>query len=312
MSQPSRQVIQKGVKTVLSKQQTEALAYFNAQADEWGEKAVAKNEEKFNVIESRNNAVLNLIKQVGIAPQSRLLDVGCGTGDLVCDAARLGLVAHGVDYSDEMIQKARQNAEKNNCQHTFFECVSAFDMQWKLNYFDVLSANGFIEYINFDELMTILELMVDSIKPSGYLCFSSRNRLFNIFSGNDYTAMEVDGGTLVSLINEMIQYSSIENISELELVDIQPQEKNVAHPKTNIDVSTRYQYTPGELIQLLERFPLKPIGCQGIHIHGVPLRFARNNKRIHASLAEYLEPLSENDLSFIPFASSFVLSFMKM
>src|SRR5215472_3101278 len=46
-----------------------------------------------------------------LAPQAgeRILDLGCGTGQLTADIARSGAEVLGVDYSAEMIAGARKN-----------------------------------------------------------------------------------------------------------------------------------------------------------------------------------------------------------
>jgi ubiquinone/menaquinone biosynthesis C-methylase UbiE len=47
---------------------------------------------------------------LGLGPEDRLLEVGCGGGLLLRDALALGAVATGVDHSDEMVSLARERA----------------------------------------------------------------------------------------------------------------------------------------------------------------------------------------------------------
>ncbi|WP_063784359.1 class I SAM-dependent methyltransferase [Streptomyces sp. SBT349] len=53
-----------------------------------------------------------LLDRLGVAEGTRLVDLACGTGSLVVQAARRGADAHGVDVSEEMLAFARARAER--------------------------------------------------------------------------------------------------------------------------------------------------------------------------------------------------------
>ena len=85
-------------------QQCEALHYFRAHAEDWSRAASSNDEQNVNVIQQRNGYV-----QKAIAARSKtrsVLDVGCGTGELVHDIAKEGFDAVGVDFASEMIEIA--------------------------------------------------------------------------------------------------------------------------------------------------------------------------------------------------------------
>jgi putative AdoMet-dependent methyltransferase len=61
-----------------------------------------------------------LLARLGTAPEMVLVDVGCGTGSLVVEAARRGMAAHGVDVSENMLDFTRARADQagvNVCLH---------------------------------------------------------------------------------------------------------------------------------------------------------------------------------------------------
>jgi cyclopropane fatty-acyl-phospholipid synthase-like methyltransferase len=51
-----------------------------------------------------------LLTRLGVTEGSTLVDLGCGTGSLVVQAARRGALAHGVDVSEEMLAFAERRA----------------------------------------------------------------------------------------------------------------------------------------------------------------------------------------------------------
>jgi 2-polyprenyl-3-methyl-5-hydroxy-6-metoxy-1,4-benzoquinol methylase len=173
-----------------TKQQTEALHYFREYAADWQRKALSTIQTKVNVIQQRNGYVLQVIQERAVTEAA--LDVGCGTGDLVCDIARQGIAATGVDFAAEMIDIAQSKAQPQALAKAQFYCASIFDFDLSERRYDVVSANGFIEYISLAELDQFLSLTYEALNPGGSLVVGSRNRLFNVFSLNHYTATEID------------------------------------------------------------------------------------------------------------------------
>ncbi|MEO3852046.1 methyltransferase domain-containing protein [Streptomyces sp. B8F3] len=55
-----------------------------------------------------------LLERLGVAAGTRLVDLACGTGSLVVQAACRGAEAHGVDVSEEMLAFARARAQRSS------------------------------------------------------------------------------------------------------------------------------------------------------------------------------------------------------
>ncbi|MEP7164106.1 MAG: methyltransferase domain-containing protein [Ferruginibacter sp.] len=297
-----------------TKQQQETLNYFDAFAKDWKEKAQGQKVAKVNVISQRNNYVLEVVKTR--VKNSKTLDVGCGTGELVHEIAKLNIPAQGVDFANEMIKLAKEIASKENLANTEFVCASIFDFKIDNNSLDVISANGFLEYISYEQFDSFLAIAYNALQKDGSLVLGSRNRLFNIFSMNEYTSNEIANHNIEKLLNEAILLTKLIDPSDLLKIDAVPLEKpDATHGNTGIDVSTRFQFTPAQLAKMLDAkgFAVKEL-CP-IHIHGVSPAFAAGHKEIHFNVSNLLSQVTDDDKAgrnkLIPSASSFMIHAVK-
>lgn len=90
-----------------------------------------------------------------------ILDVGCATGLLTQYMARRGAVAHGVDKSTQMLQKAHAS----NTDGARFELASALDLPYENDRFDYVVAASLINIIS--EPAIAMREMARVCKPGG-------------------------------------------------------------------------------------------------------------------------------------------------
>jgi 2-polyprenyl-3-methyl-5-hydroxy-6-metoxy-1,4-benzoquinol methylase len=293
-----------------TKQQSEALDYFRKHAGNWKEKGKMVSQGKVDVIKQRNDFVL---KVIGEREKTEVvLDIGCGAGDLVCEIASKGIDAIGVDFAKEMIEIAEDNAREIQQGKARFDCCSIFDFQFDPDKYDVISANGFIEYISYRELDQLLDLCWNALKKGGSLVLGSRNRLFNIFSLNEFTKEEIESGSTTALLLEATQIVKSENIydlTEFNAVSLQKEDKE--HKDTGIKVSTRHQFTPAQLVNMLKDKRFEPIEIFPIHVHGVTAKFKDKNPTVHGHIANLLQNYADNNMDLIPQSSSFMIHVKK-
>jgi 2-polyprenyl-3-methyl-5-hydroxy-6-metoxy-1,4-benzoquinol methylase len=130
-------------------QQAQTRNYFQANAGDWQARSIGVS-GKYSVIEGRSRAVLEVAGHDGIG--RRFLDVGCGTGQLVLEMAKRGFKAEGIDFAEDMIAKCEENKRAAAVQADFV-CKSFFEVSYEAAAYDLVSAQGLIEYLSPDQMM---------------------------------------------------------------------------------------------------------------------------------------------------------------
>lgn len=133
----------------------------------------------------------------------RIVDVGCGGGDLAFYLAHRGYEVMGIDQSQKMLEVAesrRAQLPKNVRNRVRFIRGEIGKIKLKQK-FDVMTALGFIGYLPNDGML--FEIANTLLKPNGYFLVSCRNRLFNMRSISFRTKDEIKNQTALDLVNEL-------------------------------------------------------------------------------------------------------------
>lgn len=294
-----------------SLQQNQTKKYFDMHAKKWFKKARLSSKNYVNVIKQRNKYVEDVCSQF-LNKNAKILDVGCGTGDLVISLLKKKYNAYGVDFSPSMIKKARKECKKQGFLPDRFFLNSFFKFIPNTKY-DLISANGFIEYISEKELTLFIKKCHTLLHHDGLLVVGSRNRLFNIFSFNEYTESEIKDGSIISLLKECIIFNSSRNFKDILKKKISSTlTKNLKnHANTGIGVKTRYQYTPYQIMNKLEKSGFNPIDLMPIHIHVLTTSAKNVVPIIHDYTSNYLQKMNEINFQVIPQSSSFMTTARK-
>jgi 2-polyprenyl-3-methyl-5-hydroxy-6-metoxy-1,4-benzoquinol methylase len=283
-------------------QQQQALDYFRRSATDWREKAEGRR-SAVNLIKQRNDFVLSVADR---RKAQCALDIGCGTGELVCALGARGISATGVDFAKEMVDLARELSAHQKLKVEFIH-TSIFDYRPRAP-FDLISANGFIEYISEGQLHRFLELCGTWLKPGGSIVLGSRNRLFNLISFNNYTSEELKLGTILPIVRESILISESGTVQECiaKLADYRQRLQSFdEHPITGIGVSTRHQYTPGELVDKLRSAGYTSQELAPVHYHGLTPVIGKSHPDLHIAISEAAQ--EKADFRMVPFSSSFMI-----
>ncbi len=97
----------------------------------------------------------------------RLLELGCGTGQLSLFLARGEREVHGVDISHGSLGLAEKFRYKHNLENIYFLHMDVFNMPYKNNIFDVIISNGVLHHTK--NAKEAFKCLVNKTKPGGYL-----------------------------------------------------------------------------------------------------------------------------------------------
>lgn len=288
----------------MSTQQSQTLDFFDRTAAAWNEKAA----RPYSIIPDRNRCAITVLRS---SSGKSLIDLGCGAGQLVIEAAKLGSRAVGIDFAPDMVAISKKNAE--GVSGAEFRVASIFDVPADLGTFDVVSGMGLIEYLPLNDLREFFATCRNLLNPGGRLALGSRNRLFNLVTHNDYTALE-SAETISFLVNEAslltgakTQQEAMAALSRGAFKYAQP----ASHPSTGIGVDVRYQFSPRDLISRALPY-FRPARIFPVHFHALPTHVKAEERELHDRLAKSMMETRGEDHRLVPWCSSFVLEFERL
>lgn len=103
-------------------------------------------------------------------PGARVLDVGCGTGNISLALAECGYGVLGLDGAPEMIRVARDEAQRRGLKSVEFREADITRLALRRGAFDAIVCSSVIEYVP-DDAGLLLE-MCALLKPGGRLVLS--------------------------------------------------------------------------------------------------------------------------------------------
>lgn len=260
--------------------------YFMTNAKAWIQDAYFSNGYTYPVGAHRLRIILKILKKYIPSKSARLLDVGCGGGNLCCEVAKRGYSVDGLDRSPVMIDCAKQQVARLSKQAAgkvkfylkeFDDIRSIYPQQY-----DFITALGLIGYLP-DEQKFIKELK-RLLKPGGFLVFSCRNRLFNMVLGSKYMRREIEQGTALDLLNEIDElYQKVNDVEVKSFLSalqsatsefiMKGKQRQSAKKYNNGDLGefseelNPRQHTPNEIVKLAIKAGVKVKGLYGVHPH---------------------------------------------
>jgi cyclopropane fatty-acyl-phospholipid synthase-like methyltransferase len=116
--------------------------------------------------------IKGVLEAAGDLSGKRVLDIGCGRGELACAAAARGAEAVGIDYSQAGIELSRERLQclKSPIRdHVEFERMDAKDMDFPAESFDVIFMIDVYEHLHDYEIEEVLSRSKRFLRPGGVL-----------------------------------------------------------------------------------------------------------------------------------------------
>jgi SAM-dependent methyltransferase len=291
--------------------------YFDRHAQAWTEAAYV-GDVRFPVGSERVRLAIEGVA-AAIPEGGRIVDLGCGGGQLCVHAARIGWRTVGVDVAPGMIEEARAAAEGVELEWI----VSEYDESGLPDgEFHAVTALGLIEYLDDDH--GLFAEAARLLRPKGRFAVSCRNRLYNLLSSNDYTAETLDDGAraLLDELRESLAQTSDDDLHALalsladagaELRDAVESDRAQPPPELHDHVRAfqrgRRQHTPAEVADVAAQQGFVHVDTLALHPHPLPPALEPLAPRTYNRLALAWQRPLERSPAGLAFCTAFVAVF---
>ncbi|MDO8594523.1 MAG: class I SAM-dependent methyltransferase [bacterium] len=306
------------------KDKKNSIDYWNRHATQW--ENMAYNKEKtymsFPSSEQRENITVHEIEKITKNKNVSIVDLGCANGELVRHLLRNGFTnVRGIDNSEQMIATAKQLLKKAMPTASADAVFSVEDVDSLKGdeVFDIITGMGIVEYLL--DADAFFSRLGERVTKGGYAFIESRNKLFNLFSANQYT-VQSDITALVKARDTVARLSPIQDSKEIEqlvrntyrtigehLQIINPQ-KTLAKKEFEKYPFTLPQYTPQEIEVLCKRNRLTLKYIIYYHPHPFPPSFISSFPHVFNRIAYDMEPLGYTPIG-ATICSSFIAVIQK-
>lgn len=186
----------------------------------------------------REQRLARAIELLAVKKGMKILDLGCGNGELCLRLARMGAEVYGIDYSRDGIMLAKElikSAQEKERKRIHLYQMDAGKLSFPNNFFDRVVSLDVFEHIYPEVLQNVINEIVRVMKPKGKLVIETAPNLFFLgpvsffakkilgwekFESDEYhinifdyfrfkrTLQQVPGKVSVSVLNDSHEYFS--------------------------------------------------------------------------------------------------------
>jgi cyclopropane fatty-acyl-phospholipid synthase-like methyltransferase len=195
-------------------------------------------------------------KEINFNQESKILDIGCGTGRHSIELAKRGYAVTGIDLSANMLNKAIEKARNEKIENIKFINADARFLEFSEEFDLVITiCEGSFPLMETDAMnFKILQNAYNSLKNNGKCIFTTLNGLFPLFhSVKDF----LNDNSVGIAQNNIFDLMTFREHSEYEIIDDDGK-------KVTLQCNERY-YVPSEIKWLLETLNFRNteiMGCK--------------------------------------------------
>lgn len=178
--------------------------YFSDNTVAWLQSSYQGDGYVFPTALARSRKTVSIIEKELPLGKGRVIDLGCGAGQLCAELAQKGYTVIGVDESESMLAQATESL--SGLKEDARDRVKLLKKDILNNGLDgqsgdAVTALGVIGYLPNDDVLFAEAARL--LRSGGIFVVSCRNRLLNMVSISDYTLREIEQGTAKELVQEI-------------------------------------------------------------------------------------------------------------
>src|SRR2546421_426874 len=156
------------------RQQEQVNVYFKSQSSFWKD-IYTSGDVYAEIHRDRHTAVLAWIDRLAFAPDSQVLEIGCGAGFMAVALAPPGFPVPGIHACEGLVELARRHAaESGNTNMLSVDIGDVYALAFEDESFDLVLAIGVIPWLGRAELA--IQEMARVTRAGGYIIFTADNQ----------------------------------------------------------------------------------------------------------------------------------------
>lgn len=176
-------------------------------------------EEDNSLYEAQMNKIHHILKKLNLKSGDRLLDIGCGWGELIILAAKeYNVKALGITLSQEQFNKVKERIKENNLEgQVEVALIDYRELIKKGEKFDKITSVGMIEHVGRENIPLYIKEIKDLLIPKGVAllhCITAQKE----GEANQWIKRYIFPGGYIPSIRELV-YNMGEN--DLHLIDLE-------------------------------------------------------------------------------------------
>lgn len=150
-----------------------AVEYFDSHADYYETNQYQTSRRTF--VNGRHDRLIAIFRSLSIPDGARVLDAGCGPGNLIQELSRRSDRVSAIDAAPKMLSLARSRATAAHVGNVDYHVATIESLPFLDNSFDLVCSAGVIEYL--PSCQRALEEFRRVLKPGGVLILPTTNVL---------------------------------------------------------------------------------------------------------------------------------------